>query len=204
MRAALANEFDDRARAHHIEPAGRLVEDHDRGIVHQRTGDRDLLFHTGREGRRSGGPESRSPAARTKFRCAVAAALLLPFRTDGRSISNSSFSEPVSRPYSAVAVEKKADVGPDFWGSRRMSYPATRAVPLVVYDESWRAWRSVVVLPRAVGPEAGHTRGLARSGSSRHSRRGFSPRLGSRNSLPSLSRFDHCAGTSNPAIRREA
>ena len=37
------------ARGHDVEAAGRLVEDHDRRIVHQRARDGDFLLHAGRE-----------------------------------------------------------------------------------------------------------------------------------------------------------
>src|SRR5215471_2240308 len=44
---AVADEADDRARGHHIEPRRGLVENHDRRIVDERAGDGGLLLHAG-------------------------------------------------------------------------------------------------------------------------------------------------------------
>src|SRR5260370_13692255 len=47
--AAFADESGDGAGSHNVEAAGRLVENHHRGIVNERAGDGSFLLHTGGE-----------------------------------------------------------------------------------------------------------------------------------------------------------
>src|SRR5258708_33615354 len=47
--AALADESGDGAGSHNVEAAGRLVENHHRGIVNERAGDGSFLLHAGGE-----------------------------------------------------------------------------------------------------------------------------------------------------------
>ena len=131
-----------------VEGRGRLVEEHDRRVVQQRTGDGELLLHALAEGRRyvvASIPQREEPQV-----------VLDALGAHGRIEAVEAAEEVEVGDGGELVVEARRlgqdpDPRPDILGRSRTSNPSTVAVPSVG-RMSAVSIRTVVVLPAPFGP----------------------------------------------------